>query len=119
MAAEMQDAVTEGSEKKGLIEDYLEKRFPECWQKMDLYDRKAYLDSYSEDTAEGRPLDKVCVLQIWVEALGNRKDKFTSANSRELNAIMHRIKGWEPYKAGRGALRFGNLYGVQKAYIRV
>ena len=119
MAAEMQDAVTEGSEKKGLIEDYLEKSFPECWQKMDLYDRKAYLDSYSEETAEGRPLDKVCVLQIWVEALGNRKDKFTSANSRELNAIMHRIKGWEPYKAGRGALRFGNLYGVQKAYIRV
>ena len=119
MAAEMQDAVTEGSEKKGLIEDYLEKRFPECWQKMDLYDRKAYLDSYSEETAEGRPLDKVCVLQIWVEALGNRKDKFTSANSRELNAIMHRIKGWEPYKNGRGTLRFGNLYGVQKAYIRV
>ena len=119
MAAEMQDAVTEGSEKKGLIEDYLEKRFPECWQKLDLYDRKAYLDSYSEETAEGRPLDKVCVLQIWVEALGNRKDKFTSANSRELNAIMHRIKGWEPYKNGRGALRFGNLYGVQKAYIRV
>lgn len=119
MAAEMQDAVTEGSEKKGLIEDYLEKRFPECWQKMDLYDRKAYLDSYAEETAEGRPLDKVCVLQIWVEALGNRKDKFTSANSRELNAIMHRIRGWEPYKNGRGALRFGNLYGVQKAYIRV
>lgn len=119
VAADMQEAVTEGSEKKGLIEDYLDKRFPACWRKMDLFDRKNYLDSYSEETAEGEPLDRVCVLQLWVEALGNRKDKFTSANARELNAIMHRIKGWASYKNGRGNLRFGNLYGVQKAYIRV
>ena len=62
---------------------------------------------------------KVCTLEIWCEALGGSKQTFTNAKARELNAIMQGMKGWKVYKDGKGTLRFGSLYGIQKGYVRV
>jgi hypothetical protein len=39
-------------------------------------------------------------------------------NAREINAIMQGMDGWEMCSNKTGKLRFGNLYGIQRAYIR-
>lgn len=45
---------------------------------------------------------------------GNRVN-FRNSEAREINAIMQQIDGWKFVST----VRFGNLYGRQRAYIRV
>lgn len=116
-ARELQEAHTEGSEKVGLISDYLDKKLPENWDSMDIYERREYLEHYGED---GEPAGtvtrrKVCTLEIWCEIFGGTKKDFTNANARELNGIMQSMAGWRNAKSIQ---TFGNLYGKQRAFIR-
>lgn len=116
-ARELQEAHTEGSEKAGLIQDYLEKRLPSGWDDMELFDRRNYLNGYgSKEYPAGDVVrQKVCNLEIWCEALNGRREYFRNADARELTAIMMNMRGWKPRN---GKLRFGNLYGAQWAFIR-
>ena len=109
-ARELQEAHTEGSEKAGLIADYLDKKLPDNWNAMDLYERKDYLDNYNGSGTV--PRQKVCTLEIWCEVFGGTKQNFTNAAARELNAIMQTMPGWHVGFRSR----FGNLYGVQRAF---
>lgn len=116
-ARELQEAHTEGSEKVGLIADYLDKKLPENWDSMDIYERREYLEHYGED---GEPAGtvtrrKVCTLEIWCEIFGGTKKDFTNANARELNGIMQSMAGWRNAKSIQ---TFGNLYGKQRAFLR-
>lgn len=56
---------------------------------------------------------RVCLLEIWCEVLNGSKNKFTPVDQRELKAIMESI-GWVRTK---NPLRFGGIYGRQKAYV--
>lgn len=59
---------------------------------------------------------RVCVLQLWKEALGN-ENRPTRQQINELHEIMRfKMQGWELYKAGSRALC--GEYGVQKCYVR-
>ena len=40
------------------------------------------------------------------------------AKAREIIDILQAIKGWSPYSKSVGKMRFGKLYGVQRAFIR-
>lgn len=116
-ASSLQEQYTEGSEKAGLIMDYLDKRIPDNWADMPLFDRRDYLDNYKDD-GSGNVRDRVCAMEIWCEALGCNRSAMQNMNAREINAIMQGMDGWEPYSSKTGKLRFGNLYGIQRAYIR-
>ena len=116
-ARELQEAHTEGSEKVGLIADYLDKKLPENWEDMDLYERREYLEHYGEtgEPAGAVIRQKVCTLEIWCEIFGGTKKDFTNANARELNGIMQSMRGW---KNAKSIQTFGNLYGKQRAFLR-
>lgn len=123
-AAQIQKEHTEGSEKEGLVKGYLDTPLPEQWEEMDLIQRRQYLRGDDPDAEQG-PLHertKVCILEIWCELFENQVSRLTNADARELNDIMRHLAGWAPYKGERtpGAkyLRFGRLYGRQRAYIR-
>lgn len=119
IATQLQKAHTEGSERAGLIEDYLDKKLPDNWAALDLYERRSYLENYSDaDAAAGVLRDRVCVLEIWCEALGNSKERLKNADAREINAILMGLKGWVPHDTNSKILRFGNLYGKQRAFVR-
>lgn len=117
-AAELQEAHTEGSEKAGIIQDYLSMKLPPDWEVMDVYERKEYVSDYGtfelDDLA--RPREKVCILEIWCEAFDGTRQSLNNATARELNGLMQSIPGWEPHKGSRGKLRFGG-YGIQRAYV--
>lgn len=115
-AIKIQQSHTEGSELTGLIEEYLSVLLPANWDSKDLYDRRAYLESYDEESG-GKPREKVCALEIWCEVLSGDRKTLSNAKARELIDILQSISGWEPYNKGSGKLRFGKLYGVQKAFV--
>lgn len=121
VAKKLQETHTEGSEKAGIVAEYLDTPLPEDWNDLDIWARQSYLQSYGSDEAGAGGCvvrDRVCVLEIWCEAFGGNKSNLTNANSREINAIMQNMDGWEPYKGG-APMRFGKFYGRQRAYIRV
>lgn len=82
---------------------------------MDLYERRDFLES-DELTEPGTVQRyKVCVLEIWCEVFKGDPKNLNSLMSREINSIMQNMQGWDP---ARSSLRFGKMYGTQRAYVR-
>ena len=114
-ARKIQSDLTEGSEKAGMIEDYLSKRLPGDWDHKDLGERLRYLANYDErlNDPDEKEREYVCTLEIWCEAFGQDKSRFTNKDSREISAILLNILG----------LRLGGskripLYGKQRIFTR-
>lgn len=110
-----QEAHKEENVKTGIILDYLEKKIPRNWNTMPLFARRDYLREYETKSKEAGEIverDKVCVLEIWEEALENDKRYIKKADSIEISNIMSGLCGWERIKS---TSRFGS-YGVQKGY---
>ena len=104
---------SESDERKGIIEAYLNKKFPENWNSMDLYDRKNWLDDPIAKNGIYQK-DFVCVAEIWCECLGKDKTDMTRYNTREVNEILKSLGGWEFINSTRNF----PIYGKQKYYRR-
>lgn len=115
-AKELQEEHTEGSEKRGLIEAYLDKKLPKDWANMGVYERREYLENYDaeEIPPESMERDRVCALEVWCEVFEGNRRNFRNMDAREMNAILQSLSGWKSEKKKR----FGSLYGIQRAYIR-
>ena len=114
-ARRQQDRHSEESEKTGLILEYLERKLPENWADMNLYERREFLEGDEIQQKGTVERHKVCVLEIWCEVLGGDPKNLNSLMSREINSILRRLPDWEE---NRGVLRFGTLYGIQRAFVR-
>lgn len=114
---------TEGSEKIGLIEGYLDTPIPENWyskspEVMSNYYRNIEeLDLVDEEYAAANIVDRdrVCALELWMVLFEGKRQSLTNAQAREINDILQNLPGWEPSK---NKLRFGRYFGVQQAYVR-
>lgn len=114
-AVKAQSAHTEESEKVGLVREYLDTLLPENWDSLDLYERRDFLESDELTELGTVQRYKVCAAEIWCEVLGGRLKDLSGLASREINSIMRNMQGWERSK---GVLRFGKLYGTQRAFVR-
>ena len=118
-AMRVQMSHTEGGELMGLIEEYLSMRLPVDWEDYELYDRREYIREYDETEASGfRLRERVCPLEIWCELLEGDRKNLLNAKAREITDVLQAIPGWIPYTNGTGKVRFGKLYGPQRAFIR-
>ena len=114
---------TEGSEKIGLIEEYLNTPIPENWyskppEAMATYFRNlGELDLVDDDYAKADIVDRdrVCALELWMVLFEGKRQSLTNAQAREINDILQSLPGWEP---SRSKLRFGRHFGIQQAYVR-
>ena len=113
-ARELQEAHTEGSEKLGLVLEYLDTKLPENWDDMDLYDRRDYLKHHGEEGyPEGTVVrSRVCALEIWCEVFDGTRQGFRNVDAREMNGILQQLKGWEP----EGVRATGKIYGKQRSF---
>ncbi len=111
MARNVQEAHTELSEKRGVIQEYLETLLPDNWESLDLFERRGWLEEDSEKGTIER--DRVCVLEVWCEALGGDPKTLTGMMSREINNILRSFPEWEEKKTVQ---RFGKLYGRQRGF---
>ena len=118
-AMRVQMSHTEGGELMGLIEEYLSMRLPVDWESYELHERREYIREYDETEASGfRLRERVCPLEIWCELLEGDRKNLLNAKAREITDVLQAIPGWVPYTNGTGKIRFGKLYGPQRAFIR-
>ncbi len=104
---------SEADERKGIIEEYLNRKYPEAWGTMDLYDRRRWLeDPLSQNGTIQK--DFVCVAEIWCECLGKDKTDMSRYNTREVNEILRSLPEWEPVTSTKNF----PIYGKQKYYRR-
>jgi predicted P-loop ATPase len=120
IAKEEQDSHSEDNVYKGIIIDYLDKKIPkDAWDSMDLFGRRAYLNDYENmkkqyDESDLILRDKICVAEIWEEALKMDIRYLKKSDSIEINKILSSLYKWEKIKQSS---RFGK-YGVQKGFKR-
>ncbi len=119
-AVKVQEQHTEESSKEGLIREYLDRLLPENWGDLDIGARRMFIhDTDFGKAKEGTvKRDRVCAMEIWVELFQADPKQMTPAQSREINDILRKIEGWQPYSKGSGKLKFGKNYGLQRAFIR-
>ena len=103
---------SETDERTGVVESYLEARLPENWGELDIYDRRAHLDSNKINEGEQRRF--VCMAEIWCECLGKAKEDMSRYNTREINDIMKSLDEWEYHSTTKNF----KLYGKQKYFAR-
>lgn len=120
IAKEEQDSHSEDNVYRGIIIDYLDKKMPkDAWDSMDLFGRRAYLNDYENmkkqyDESDLILRDKICVAEIWEEALKMDIRYLKKSDSIEINKILSSLYKWEKIKQSS---RFGK-YGVQKGFKR-
>lgn len=118
-ALRIQLSHTEGGELVGLIEEYLDMLLPENWESLDIFDRRDYIRNYGDDDHCGSvQRERVCALEIWCEVMEGDRKNLQNAKVREIIDILQAIPGWNPYSKSVGKMRFGKMYGVQRAFIR-
>lgn len=104
---------SETDERTGIIEAYLERKFPNDWDELDLLARRMFLD---DEIGGGKvSKDVVCVAEIWCECLRKERDSMTRYNTREINDIMRGLENWEPISSTKNFA----IYGKQKYYQRI
>jgi predicted P-loop ATPase len=105
----------ESDEREGLVRDYLETLLPENWAKLDLYQRRSFLNGneFGENQLEGTvKRTSVSNMEIWCECFGNERSKLKRLDSSEISTIMAKIGGW----TGLVKKDRISLYGMQWLY---
>lgn len=104
---------SEADERKGIIEEYLNTKFPDDWDKMDLYDRRRWLEDPLSKNGTAQK-DFVCIAEVWCECLGKDKTEMSRYNTREVNEILRSLPEWEAITSTKNFA----IYGKQKYYKR-
>lgn len=108
-----QNEHSEIDDRAGIIGEYLEKKLPKNWDKLDIPERRIFLDDPFgvEGTVER---EYVCIAEIWSECLRKDKQDLNRYNSREINEILRSFSDWEPCQSTKNF----PIYGKQKYYSR-
>lgn len=115
LALEAQEEHREASGWEGMITDFLEKEVPFSWDKMDIPERRTFLNGNAKIDEPLYPIDKVCIIEIWVECIGGDQRYLKPQDRTKIGNILSRIPGWERIKSNA---RFGP-YGRQKGFKRL
>lgn len=114
IALQMQEEHQESSGWEGMIRDFLEIEVPFNWDKMDESARRIFLQGNSHGNEKLFPIDRVCIMEIWVECLGGDRRYLKPADRKRIGDILRGVPGWERFPS---TARFGP-YGIQKGYRR-
>lgn len=110
----LQEDHAEVDERRGLIEEFLKVKLPGDWTNKTVDERRAYFQFRDKLSPEGQiTRQKVCAVEILNECFGERLDDKTKYRTREINAILRSLPGWEIHSS----ITMGP-YGRQRPYIR-
>jgi len=99
---------------EGMVSEYLATPVPASWERMSPEARVQWRADFANDLVAPGPgrIERVCTVQLWVEALGRRFGEHNRAHLLDLSNAMKRVPGWAPLP-GRHRLAH---YGVQQVY---
>lgn len=114
LAKQAQTKHYEVDERKGIIQDYLDRLLPEDWPNYSIEKRLAWL--LDDDLKVKGKIERmyVCVAEIWCECLGKDKSEMSRYNTREINEVMKSLSDWEFINSTKNF----SIYGTQKYYAR-
>lgn len=113
-AERKQEMHREAGVNEGIIQDFIERKVPEDWAKWPIDKRRDFwAGTLHGDVGELVERQRVCVAEVWCEALGGQLKDCNKTVSREINAVLDRLADWErdgpkphgPYKTQRGFIR--------------
>jgi predicted P-loop ATPase len=114
-AEQSQKEHTEEHPWTGQVQQFVEMKLPENWEKMNRYDRIAYIHHPDELQPIGvQTRDKACIMEIWYEGL-NQKGTIDERGAAAIKNIMRGLTGWKEEKR---ALRFGSYGRSRGGFIR-
>jgi predicted P-loop ATPase len=116
LAAEHREPFVEEDTLTGIVLDYLETPVPTDWWERRPESRQSYLFERATGLAPAgeMTIDRVCSMQIWVEALNRRKGDARRHDLTEITNVLKRLPGW---RAAPGRTRLPG-YGTQLVFIR-
>lgn len=116
MASEEREAFTEEDASVGLIQAYLDTSIPDGWDGMSPESRQMWLMNQEDGFEAGtNRIDRVCSLQIWVEAMGRRRGDHKRLDLIEITNALKQVPGWQR-AAGRKRVPG---YGPQAVFERI
>ena len=120
MAKIAQQEAMESDDREGIILDYLETLLPTNWNEMTLYERRAYLNNKELIASKGIVRkSEICIMEIWCECFFRERQDLKRTDSYEIEGILNRIGGWERMTSNKsGKIRF-EIYGPQRAFVRI
>ena len=101
--------------KEGIIQEFLDRKVPDNWNKLSPDKRRDYLSGNYTYEGDFIYRDRICAVEILVECFGMQTKNIRNFESSEINSIMESIPGWERMRTPR---KFGN-YGKQRGFKRV
>lgn len=93
LVEEAQNNHLELSPLQGTVDSFLDILLPENWRDLDIYERRNFLSNHSNLTGKNQR-QKVCIMEIWVEAFGGDKKELTRAKSNEIKEIILKNGNW-------------------------
>ena len=114
-AREAQEDHREVSPREGIIRDFVERKIPEDWSTWSRVQRQAYWNGGIKGDVKLVDRERVCALEVWVEALNGDVKNMKYLDAKEINSVIEGMPGWERVKS---SLRFGPEYGKQRGFIR-
>lgn len=96
------------------IRNFLDRDIPCDWDSWSLTKRMMFWSGSVSGDVRVVKRDKVCVKEIWQECLGMGVASLDGRRARDITSILIK-SGWKRGKAAR----FGDEYGVQKAFFKV
>lgn len=111
-----QEEHREASVREGLIQEFVERLVPSDWSSWGIEARRTYWAG-NVHTQNGKEIelvkrDRIAAIEVWCELFNGAPKDMDKINTREINAVLANIPGWErhnlwygPYKQQRGFSR--------------
>ena len=105
----------EVSTRYGLVCEFVERKVPTDWQDYSLDKRRMYWGSIqTTEQTNLVPRDRICAVEVWCECFGGDVKMMKQADTREINAILDHLEGWER----KSTIRCGP-YNIRRGYMRI
>lgn len=114
-AEEAQQSAMEVDERLGMVEEYLNAMLPDDWAKMDLFQRRNFLQGSEFGMPEHKGVHRrteVSNAEIWCECYGKSLQELKPTDSYSISALMAQLPNWERTTS----IKRQPIYGRQRLY---
>lgn len=113
-AKKVQALHMEDDDRIGAIEEFLEIKLPKDWTKMNIYEKRAYLDGDDEIRNGTFKREYICGIELYIELFRGTYKDFNTRIGREMTNLLKQAENWTPLDVKMAVPGFGR----QKVFIR-
>ena len=114
IAKEEQESHRMRDHREGMIQEFIEKEIPDCWDNLTEDEKKSFYKGNLKGDFNLIVRNRVCVPEIWEFCLESDLRNLKKSDAIALNKILEMQKGWDRMKTPS---RFGK-YGMQRGFKR-